>query len=90
VSNFAILERLEDALEAYAKGTFSRNAFVDFLSNSIRALEGVPLAVTHELRRHEYAIDNEGYFDEEGFESRPDLAQEGLRSWIHELKRIYA
>jgi hypothetical protein len=90
VSNFTILERLEDALEAYAKGTLARNAFVDFLSNSIRALEGVPLTVTHECRRHEYAIETESYFDEEGFESRLDLPQEGLRSWIHELKRIYA
>lgn len=90
MSNLTILERLEDALEAYGNGMFSRNAFVDFLSDSIRALESVPLAVTHELWRHEYAIETEGYFDEEEFESRPDLAQEGLRSWIHELKRIYA
>ncbi len=43
MSNLSILERLEDSLSAYAKGTVSRDAFVDFLSNSIRALEGVPL-----------------------------------------------
>jgi hypothetical protein len=89
VSNLSILERLEHSLAAYAKGTLTRAAFVGFLSNSIRALEGVPLTVSHELRRHEYAIETEGYFDEEGFESRQELAQERLRAWIHELKRVY-
>lgn len=89
VSNLSILERLEDSLSAYGKGDLTRDAFVNFLSNSIRALEGVPISVTHELRRHEYAIETEGYFDEKGFESRQDLAQERLLSWILELKRIY-
>lgn len=87
MSNLSILERLEDSLAAYGKGKLTRDVFVDFLSNSIRALEGVPLSVIHELRRHEYAIETEGYFDEEGFESRQDLAQELLLSWILELKR---
>ena len=89
MSNLSILERLEDSLAAYGKGKLTRDAFVDLLSNSIRALEGVPFSVIHELRRHEYAIETEGYFDEEGFESRQDLAQELLLSWILELKRIY-
>jgi hypothetical protein len=89
VSNLSILERLEGSLSAYANGTLTRDAFLDFLSNSIRALEGVPLSVTHELRRHEYAIETEGYLDDEGFESRQGLAQDRLRSWIHDLKRIY-
>ncbi len=90
MSNLSILERLEDALAAYVHGELSRKTFVDFLSNSIRALEGVPFTVTRELRDHEYAIETEGYFDEEGFESRQDLAKERLLSWIHELKRSYA
>jgi hypothetical protein len=89
MSNLSILSRLEDSLAAYANGTLARNAFVDFLSNSVRALEGVPLSVTHELREHEYAIETDGYFDEEGFESQPNSAQERLLSWIQELKRIY-
>lgn len=89
MSNISILERLEQTLEAYAKETLTRAAFVDFLSNSINALEGVPHTVTHELRQHKYAIETEGYFDEEGFESRQDLAKENLLSWIYELKRLY-
>lgn len=89
MSNLSILERLEDSLAAYAKGSLSRDAFVKFLSNSINALEGVPLSVTHELRRHEYAIETEGYLDKEGFESRQDLAQERLLSWIQALKHTY-
>lgn len=89
MSNLSILERLEESLSAYANGTLRRDVFVDFLSNSIRALEDVPLSVTHRLRRHEYAIETEGYLDNEGFESRQCLAQERLRSWIHDLKRIY-
>jgi hypothetical protein len=89
VSNLSILERLENSLAAYAQGALTRAAFVGFLSNSIRALEGVPFTVTHELRQHEYAIETEGYFDEEGFESRQELAKERLLTWIHELKRVY-
>lgn len=89
MSNLSILERLEESLAAYANGRLTRDAFVDFLSNTIRALEGVPLSVTHELRRHEYAIETEGYLDDEGFESKQGLAQKNLRSWIHDLKRIY-
>ena len=49
VSNLSILERLENSLEAYAAGSLTRAAFVDFLRNRIRALEGVPL--TDSLRR---------------------------------------
>lgn len=89
MSNLSILERLEESLSAYANGRLTRDAFVDFLSNTIRALEGVPLSVTHELRRHEYAIETEGYLDDEGFESKQGLGQKNLRSWIHDLKRIY-
>lgn len=89
MSNLSILERLENTLAAYAQGEVTRTAFVDFLSNSIRALEGVPFSVTDELRRHEYAIETEGYFDDEGFESQEELAKERLLAWIHELKRIY-
>ena len=90
MSNLSILERLENTLAAYAQGEVTRTAFVDFLSNSIRALEGVPLSVTHEFRRHEYAIETEGYFDDEGFESQEELAKERILAWIHELKRITA
>lgn len=89
MSNLSILERLENSLAAFANGTLTRAAFIDFLNNSIRALEGVPLTVTHELRQHEHAIETEGYFDEEGFESRPGLAQERLLGWIRELMRCY-
>jgi len=89
VSNLSILERLENTLAAYAQGALTRVAFIDFLSNSIQALEGVPLFITHELRQHEYAIETEGYFDEEGFESQEELAKKRLLAWIHELKQIY-
>lgn len=89
MSNLSILERLENTLAAYDQGALTRAAFIDFLSNSIQALEGVPLSVTHELRQHEYAIETEGYFDEEGFGSEEELAKERLLAWIHELKRTY-
>lgn len=89
MSNLSILERLENSLAAYAESTLARASFLDFLSSSIRALEGVPLTVTHDLRQHEYAIETEGYLDEEGFESRLELAQGRLLAWIQELKRIH-
>ncbi len=89
MSNLSILRRLEDSLAAYSNGTLARGVFIAFLSNSICALEGVALSVTHELREHEYAIETESYFDDEGFEYQQNLAQESLFDWIQELKRIY-
>lgn len=89
MSNLSILERVQNTLAAYDQGALTRAVFVDFLSNSIQALEGVPLSVTHELRQHAYAIETEGYFNEEGFESQEELAKKRLLAWIHELKRIY-
>lgn len=89
MSNLSILKRMEDALAACANGRMARAAFVDFLGNSIRALEGVPMSVMHELRQHEYAVETEGYLDEEGFESRQDSVKKNLSDWIRELKRIH-
>lgn len=57
MSNLSILSRLEDSLAAYSNGTLASGVFIAFLSNSICALEGVALSVTHELREHEYAIE---------------------------------
>ncbi|TFW20395.1 hypothetical protein E4L96_10515 [Massilia arenosa] len=89
MSNLSILKRLEESLADYGNGTVSRPVFVDFLGNSIRALEGVPLSVIHKLREHEHAIETEGYFEEEGFESKRPDAQSSLFTWIKELKLDY-
>jgi hypothetical protein len=89
MSNLSIIERLEDRLAAYAEGKVRRDEFVSFLSNSIQALEGVPLNVIHELRDHQYDVETEGYFDEEGFEENRASAQENLAVWLHSLKEKY-
>lgn len=89
MSNLSIIERLEQRLTAYAAGEVTRTAFVDFLSNSIRALENVPMGVGNELRDQEYAIETEGYLDDEGFEADPGSAQENLRAWLQGLKEKY-
>lgn len=52
MSNLSIIERLERQLSAYAAGEVPRADFVDFLSNSIAALEKAPMSMTHELRKH--------------------------------------
>lgn len=83
MSNLSILERLENTLAAYDQGALTLAVFIDFLKNSIRAMEGVPLSVRLELRHHEYAIETEGYFDEEGFESQEELPKERLHVWIN-------
>ena len=57
MSNLSIVERLENTLAAYAQGVVTRATFVDFLSNSIRALDGVPFSVIHQLRQHEVAVE---------------------------------
>jgi hypothetical protein len=89
MSNLSIIERLEQRLSAYAAGEGSRDAFVEFLSSSIRALENVPTSVCLQLREHEKAIEIEGYLDEEGFEAQADAAQERLRACLRELKEMY-
>ncbi|QIY81269.1 hypothetical protein [Chromobacterium violaceum] len=89
MSNLSIIVRLEKRLSAYAEGEVTRSNFVDFLSSSIHALEGIPLNVVNELRNHEYAIETEGYFDEEGFEANPASAQQNLSTWLNSLKEKY-
>ena len=87
MSNLSVLERLENELARYEAGQASRQQFVRFLASSIEALEGLPYSVHVELRKHERAIETEGYFDEEGFESNQVAAKEALRQWINDLKQ---
>lgn len=89
MSNLSIIERLEQRLSAYAAGEVARADFVEFLSNSISALENVPMSVGLELRKHEREIEMEGYFGDEGFESEQLVAQENLHSWLIGLKERY-
>jgi hypothetical protein len=89
MSNASILERLESELSIYEDGKISREKFVEFLANSVRALEGVPSSVVHELRKHKYTVETEGYLEDEGFESNPDAARRELRTWIEQLKGKY-
>jgi hypothetical protein len=89
MSNLSIIERLEQQLAAYSAGEVTRASFVDFLHNSILALENVPMSVRYELRTQETAIETEGYFDDEGFESNPLAAREELCAWLQSLKEKF-
>ena len=89
MSNLSVLERLETALAEYEQGKMSRAEFVTFLTNSIEALEAIPYNVLLELRTHEYSIETEGYFDEEGFDCKSVAAKEELRVWLQRLKETY-
>jgi len=89
MTNLSVLERLEKSLGAYEQEAMSRFQFVQLLASSVHALEGVPYSVLQEHREHELAMETEGYFDDEGFESRSASAKEALRSWIQQLKGLY-
>lgn len=89
MSNLSILERLEESLGAYEREEISRADFVRFLKNSIEALEAVPHSVRVELRIHEKNIETEGYFEEEGFESKSVQAKAVLAAWLKSLKVLY-
>ena len=89
MSNHSILQRLEQGLEKYEAGQLSRNEFVRFLSSSIEALEGIPYRILIELRQHERAIETEGYFEEEGFQSENIDAKNALKNWIIVLQQEY-
>ena len=89
MSNLSIIERLELTLCAYERNELTRLEFVKFLTNSIQALEGMPYSVHLELRNHERDIETEGYFEDEGFESKTIQAREALKLWIQQLKELY-
>ncbi len=89
MSNLSIIERVEHRLATYAAGETTRAAFVDFLDESINALENVPMSVGHELWDHKHAIETEGYLEDEGFQANPGSVQEDLRTWLHGLKAKY-
>ena len=89
MSNLSVIERLEQSLAAYERNEMTRAEFVRFLTNSIEALEGVPYSVRVELRSHEKNIETEGYFEEEGFESKTVQAKANLASWLKSLKALY-
>lgn len=89
MSNLSIIERLENELAAYAEGKVRRDEFVSFLSNSIQALEGVPLNVIHELRDHQYDVQTEGYFEDEDYEANRTSVLKNLAEWLCVLKNKY-
>lgn len=89
MSNLTVLDRLESQLSEYELGSVSRRDFVQFLTSSIEALEGVPYKVRLQLREHERAIETEGHFEEEGFESKSASARSELKDWIKQLKAAY-
>ncbi len=90
MSNLSVLERLEATLSEYGRGEVAREQFVRFLSSSIEALEGIPYSVLLDLRTHERSIEMEGYFDEEGFDSKAEDAKAALSEWLSALKASYA
>ena len=89
MSNLSVLERLEKTLAAYERNELPRAEFVKFLTNSVEALEGIPYGVRLALRDHERAIETEGYFGEEGFQSKTSLAKEALKLWLQQMKEQY-
>ena len=89
MSNISVIEWLEKSFCAYERGEISRADFVRFLANSVVALEGVRYSVHTELRTQEKNIETEGYFEEEGFESKSDQAKVGLAAWLKSLKALY-
>lgn len=90
MSNSSVFERLERSLASYELGEISRSKFVRLLTDSIEALEGVPYDIRVELRTHEKNIETEGYYEDEGFQSKQVEAKANLRDWIKTLKESYA
>jgi hypothetical protein len=90
MSNSSVFERLERSLASYELGEISRSKFVRLLTDSIEALEGVPYDIRVELRTHEKNIETEGYYEDEGFQSKQVEAKANLRDWIKTLKGSYA
>ncbi|WP_049628943.1 hypothetical protein [Cellvibrio sp. pealriver] len=85
MSNKTVLERLLVEIEAYDKNRNDRDAFAQRVYDSIEALEGIPYSVHQQGRDWQHKIETEGYFDEEGFDSKINEVIPKLKAWINEL-----
>lgn len=90
MSNKSILERLLAQIEDHEKDCRDRDAFAQRVYESIEALEGIPYAVHQQGRDWQYKIETEGYFEEEGFESKTQEVTLKLKEWINELIWAYS
>ncbi|MBR7745714.1 MULTISPECIES: hypothetical protein [Undibacterium] len=77
------------SLASYERDEVTRDDFVQFLSSSILALEGVPDSVRHELRNYQKEIEIEGYLEDEEFEANTIEVKESLAIWLKSLKLKY-
>lgn len=85
MSNQSILKRLLVEIDEYDKNRINRDAFAQRFIESIEALEGLPYPVIQEARDWQYRIETEGYFEEEGFESKIDHVIPRLKEWVKSL-----
>lgn len=90
MSNKSVLERLLAEIDDYDKNRNDRDAFAQRVYESIEALEGIPYSVQQQCRDWQYKIETEGYFDEEGFESKIQEVIPKLREWVNELTQTHS
>jgi len=85
MSNKTVLERLLVEIDEYDKSRRNRDAFAQRVYESIEALEGIPYSVHQQVRDWQHKIETEGYFEEEGFESKLEEVILKLKAWVNEL-----
>ena len=85
MSNLTVLRRLEESFRTHESGAISLAHFVRILRSGIEAVEDVPYRTRVELRAQVLKIEIEGYYEEEGFESKLVQAKKALASRINSL-----
>ena len=89
MSNRSIIERLELELDQYKTGRISRNQIGKQFYDHIEALEGIPYSVILQARNFRYELEVDGYYIEEGFESKSDELLVKIHAWLAELRKTY-
>ncbi len=89
MSNSTIIASLERELDLYKAGQFSRDQIGRRFKDHIEALEGIPYAVVKEAGQFQYELEIDGYYFEEGCESKSDELHAKIREWLIEIRKKY-
>lgn len=89
MSNRSVIERLELELERYKAGEVSNEQIGKRFYDHIEALEGVPYSVVLQARDYRYELEVDGYYVEEGCESKSASLLVKIQEWLSSLRNTY-
>ena len=89
MSNRSVIESLEIELEYFKAGEISNEQIGKRFYDHIEALEGVPYSVILQARDFRYELEVDGYYIEEGCESKSVSLLVTIQEWLSSLRNTY-